>query len=153
MEIFSNNIINGYLMDDFGHRGKQFLKGKPSRSFHIAWDKIPKNTESLSLMLLDHDAIPVCGFSWIHWIVANIDPDYKELKENASMEMDLLEGVTSWYSKLLPKEAQLSKEDATGYGGCAPPDRPHQYTLHVYALNKKLNLLNGKRSSNYIYSN
>lgn len=144
MKIHSNNIINGYLEDKFGKHGTQFLKNqKPNRSFHIAWDELPKGTESLALIFLDYDAIPVCGFPWIHWTVANIDPNLKELPENASVDMKLLEGVTSWYSKLLPEESRMSKEDSTGYGGCAPPDQSHRYTIYVYALSKKLNLERG----------
>jgi len=144
VKINSSNIINGYLEDKFGKYGAQFLKNtKPNRSFHLAWSDLPEGTESLALIFLDHDAVPVCGFSWIHWTVANIDPELKTLPENASVEMQLLEGVTSWNSGLLPKEHRLDKEEATGYGGCAPPDQAHRYTIYMYALNKNLHLSRG----------
>jgi len=143
MDIFSNSIIQGYFKDEVGHRGKQFLKHKPSRSFHIGWKNLPDNTQSLALMFIDDDAIPVCGFSWIHWAVANIDPVLGELPENASVEMRLLEGVTSWASGLLSDEWKLDKEEATGYGGCAPPDKAHCYTIKVFALDTTLMLSRG----------
>lgn len=144
MRIYSNNIIDGHLEDRFGKHGEQFLKNrKPNRSFHVAWDEVPENTESLALIFIDHDAIPVCGFSWIHWTVANIDPELRELPENASVEMDLLEGLTSWHSPIVPESRHLDKEDAIGFGGCSPPDQPHRYTIELYALNKKLDLPRG----------
>ena len=144
MKLRSNSINNGYFDDQFGHRGSQFLKDKkPSRSFHLAWEDVPQGSESLALVFIDHDAIPVCGFSWIHWTVANIDPALGELPENASIDMDLLEGVTSWNSGILPEAWYLDKEDATGFGGCAPPDQTHQYTIEVYALDTKLDLEQG----------
>ena len=109
----------------------------------MSWEGLPANTQSLALVFLDHDAIPVCGFTWIHWLVANIDPALKELPENASIEMDLLEGLTSWSSGIVPEEFRLKKEDDVGFGGCAPPDKEHLYTIELYALDIKLNLKNG----------
>ena len=144
MKIHSKNINNGYFDDKCGHRGTHFLKDKkPNYSFHLGWEDLPQGTKYLALVFIDHDAIPVCGFSWIHWTVANIDPALGELPENASTQMDLLEGVSSWNSGILPKERHLNKEDATGFGGCAPPDRSHRYTIDVYALDTKLNLARG----------
>lgn len=144
MKITSNSIVNGYFKDEIGHRGSFFLKEvKPNYSFHLAWQDLPKNTQSLAILFLDHDAIPVCGFTWIHWAVANIDPALGELPENASVTMDLLEGVTSWSSGIIPAEWRLSKEDDVGFGGCAPPDQEHLYTVEVYALDKKLELPRG----------
>lgn len=143
MKITSNNIVNGYLDDKFGFRGSQFIGQKPSRSFHIAWSDLPEKTQTLALVFVDYDAVPVCGFPWTHWIVANIDPTLGSLPENASLDMNLLEGVTSWNSPLLSKESRLSREEATGYGGCAPPDKTHHYTLYVYALDSKLDLQRG----------
>jgi len=144
MKITSNSIINGYFKDEIGHRGSSFLKEvKPNYSFHLAWQDLPKKTQSLAILFLDHDAIPVCGFTWIHWTVANIDPALEELPENASVTMDLLEGLTSWSSGIIPTEWQLSKEDDAGFGGCAPPDQEHLYTIEVYALDKTLELPRG----------
>jgi len=146
MKIWSHNIKNNFLADPFGHRGTEFIKTKPCRSFHLAWEGAPEKTQSLALIFLDYEAIPVCGFPWIHWTVGNIQPGKNgcgELHENISIEKNLLEGVTSWNSKLLPKERYLDKEDATGYGGSAPPDKAHLYTIDLYALDKTLDLKRG----------
>ena len=144
MKIRSNSIINGYFKNEIGHHGVQFHKEiKPSYSFHIAWEDLPTDTASLALIFVDHDAIPVCGFTWIHWTVANIAPSLKELPENASVNMDLLEGVTSWNSGIIPEKWKLNEIDATGFGGCAPPDKDHLYTIELYALDKQLTLSRG----------
>lgn len=144
MKVTSKSVINGYFKDEIGHRGMHFYKNvKPNYSFHLAWENLPKDTQSLALMFIDHDAIPVCGFTWIHWTVANIDPAMKELPENASVDLNLLEGVTSWSSGLLSPEWHLNKEDDAGFGGCAPPDREHLYTIELYALETKLTLSRG----------
>lgn len=144
MKIHSNSIINGYFKDDVGHRGIHSYKNiKPSYSFHLAWEDLPPGTQSLALIFVDHDAIPVCGFTWIHWLVANIDPALKELPENASATLPLIEGVTSWSSGIVPENFRLNKEEDAAYGGCAPPDREHLYTLEVYALDALLPLKKG----------
>ncbi len=140
MKISSKNIVNGYLDDAFGHRGTQFKDNKPSRSLQLSWSDLPPNTVSLAIFFDDMDAIPVCGFSWIHWTVANIDPTLGELPENASLDMPLLEGVSSWAAPFVPAEWKLTSEQATGFGGCAPPDKAHLYTLRMYALDKRLDL-------------
>jgi Raf kinase inhibitor-like YbhB/YbcL family protein len=144
MKITSNSIVNGYFKKEIGKHGLAFVKGiKPSYSFHLAWQDLPVDTVSLALVFVDHDAIPVCGFAWIHWTVANIDPSLNELPENASVDMNLLEGVTSWSSGIIPEDWRLSAADATGFGGCAPPDKDHLYTIELYALNKQLTLTRG----------
>jgi Raf kinase inhibitor-like YbhB/YbcL family protein len=144
MKIYSKNIINAYLEDAFGKNGTEFIEAKkPSRSFHLAWEGLPVDTKSLALIFTDEDAIPVCGFSWIHWTVCDIDPALGALPENASQEMDLIQGVTSWSSGIISQEWQLSIDADANYGGCAPPDKDHRYTLEVYALDKKLHLKPG----------
>lgn len=144
MKISSKSIVNGYFVDNIGHRGTHFFKDvKPNYSFHLAWKDLPKDTVSLALTFVDHDAIPVCGFTWIHWTVANIDPKSNEIPENASTNSNLLEGVTSWCSGIIPADWRLSKEDDAGFGGCAPPDQEHLYTIELYALDKKLDVSHG----------
>ena len=145
MKIKSNSIKDGYFKKEIGRLGAHVFKGvKPNYSFHLAWEDLPSNTKSLALIFIDYDAIPVCGFPWIHWTVANIDPALKELPENASANMKLLEGVTSWGSGIIPEDWKLNKEEATGFGGCAPPPGPeHLYTIQVYALDTVLTLNRG----------
>jgi len=145
MQIHSKSVKNGYLEDQFGKYGTQVLKGKQviTRSFELSWSDVPINTKSLALIFIDHDAIPVCGFSWVHWTVANIDPQLTCLPENASVDLNLLEGVTSFNAPLAPAEWRLTREEATGYGGCAPPDKDHGYTIKLYALDCMLDLERG----------
>lgn len=141
MEIYSNNIINGYIEDRFTKKGSDFIEWKASRSFQIGWRNVNPQAKSIAIILIDHDAIPVCGFTWIHWTVANIDPSIGELAENASHDMKLLEGVTSYNSPLLG-DRRINLEGAIGYGGPgAPEGRTHRYKLKVYALSKKLDNL------------
>jgi len=144
MKIFSNSIKHGYFDDKIGKRGSQFIAGEiSSYSFHLGWSDLPAGTQSLALIFVDHDAIPVCGFSWIHWTVANIEPSINELAENASTSMNLLQGVNSFASPIIAEHWKLSREDAISYGGCAPPDKDHIYTVTLYALNKKLDIQAG----------
>ncbi|MCX7122629.1 MAG: YbhB/YbcL family Raf kinase inhibitor-like protein [Gammaproteobacteria bacterium] len=143
MKISSKNITNDHIADAFCHHGTQFEGTMPSRSLQLSWSDLPKETVSLAIFFDDLDAIPVCGFSWIHWVVANIDPFLGELPENASLEMPLLEGINSWASPIIPAEWKLSVENAAHFGGCAPPEKTHFYTLKMYALDKKLDLKRG----------
>lgn len=132
MKIYSNNIKNNWLDIDFGNNSSKYLNDNIcTRSFQIGWENLPKETKSLALVFEDFDAIPVCGFSWIHWVAANIKPEWGELKENASLELnnDFIQGKNSWSSKLINPLL-----DVSGFGGCAPPDKDHEYTVTLYAL-------------------
>lgn len=140
MIVSSAGIVKGIIGDRFGVRGEQFTDGVPSYSLPISIKHAPAGTRSYALVLLDHDAIPVASFSWIHWVVANLGRT--ELNENESIEaLDFVQGTNSWSSKLLPKP--MSKMRAASYGGMVPPDKPHVYTWKVYALDTKLDLKNG----------
>ncbi len=92
----------------------------------------------------DYDAIPVCGFSWIHWTVANIPVTLDGLKENSSREMNqLIQGKNSLASKQICGEMP----DATTcfYGGPRPPDKDHEYEITCYALDTEFDLKPGFR--------
>ena len=84
---------------------------------------------SYALFLEDKDAVPVCGFSWIHWLVAGLTRT--KLEENESIHAkDFVQGTNSLSGKL----GNLSRMEAACYDGMSPPDRPHLYELHAYAL-------------------
>lgn len=138
MRVTSSSIINGFFEDKYGKRGTQKYKGYPSLSIPFTITNEPKNTVSFAVVLDDKDAVEVCGFTWIHWLIANLKSNF--LEENESItNKELLQGVTSEHSAI----SSLSVEDATGYAGMAPPDKPHRYDLTVYALDCELELKEG----------
>ncbi len=82
--------------------------------------EIPKNTESLALIVSDPDA-PSGTFD--HWVVWNI-PVTETISEGAQLKD---QGINSFGKK--------------GYGGpCPPVGQKHRYYFKLYALNTTLNL-------------
>ena len=79
------------------------------------------------------------GFAWIHWLAANITRF--EIRENESQAADdFVQGRNSWTSI---QGGEQTTELSCYYGGMTPPDKPHIYELHVYALDKMLDLERG----------
>ncbi|WP_297487385.1 YbhB/YbcL family Raf kinase inhibitor-like protein [uncultured Cetobacterium sp.] len=139
MKIISSGIKDGYIEEKYGKYGDQNLKGMPSKSLPLQWETIPEGTKSYALVMEDFDAIPVTGFSWIHWVTI-IPKEYLELKENASLDdKNLIQGVNSWISSM----GGLDQGDASHFGGPAPPDKTHTYTIKLYALDVELSLKSG----------
>lgn len=135
----SDGIKNNYIQEKYGKYGTQNLNGMPSLSLPLKWKNVPKDTKSYALVIEDFDAIPVTGFSWIHWI-AIIPGNITSLKENASLEnKDIIQGVNSWISSM----GGLNKANASHFGGPAPPDKTHTYTITLYALDKNIKLESG----------
>lgn len=141
MKITSTGITNGMIDAKYGKSGIQFNEnGIPTYSLPFKIENSPNETVSYAIVLEDKDAYPVSGgFSWIHWTAANITRT--EIMENDSqMATDFVQGLNSWTSI---QGGQQSKELSSFYGGMAPPDAPHLYELHVFALDTKLELENG----------
>ena len=63
----------------------------------------------------------------MHWVVWNIDPS-SEINES-SIPTGAIEGKTDF--------------GEIGYGGPAPPDKRHTYIFKIYALDTKLDLVEG----------
>lgn len=141
MFVTSTGIVNGEILDQYGKRGTQFNEnGVPTYSLPFKVEDAPEGTVTFAIILEDKDAYPVSGgFSWIHWTVANITRT--ELLDNESQTAaDFVQGVNSWTSM---QGNQQSKELSSFYGGMAPPNEPHLYELHVFALDTALNVENG----------
>lgn len=140
MIISSNGINNGFIQKKYGGYGTQFNQNNiPTYSLPFKIENAPKNTVSFAFVLEDKDAYPVTGFAWIHWVGANLTRT--ELKENESQTAnDFVQGVNSWISV---QGNQQSVELSSYYGGMTPPDKSHTYELHVYALDKILDLEKG----------
>lgn len=131
MYVSSTGIQDGVIADRFGKRGTQVNGfGKVTYSLPFEIHDPPSGTVSYAFVLEDIDAVPVCGFSWIHWLGANLTRT--SVGENESVTAgDFTQGANSWIS---PLAGSRSRGEASVYGGMAPPDRPHTYELHVYAL-------------------
>ena len=119
MKVESSGIVKGILLDKYGKRGvRENGTGMPTLSFPISVVDAPKNTMSYAIVFDDPDSVPVCGFTWLHWLCITTK---NSLEENASVtDKSLVQGANSWGKSV--------------YGGMAPPDRPHTYICKVYAL-------------------
>ncbi len=86
---------------------------------------IPKNAKSLVLIVDDPDS-PSGIFT--HWILWNIAPNMKGIREN-SIPLRAIEGTNDFGNM--------------GYGGPCPHSGEHRYQFKLYALDSVLNLASG----------
>ena len=140
MKVTSTGIIDGIIADEYGAKGTQFNENEmPLYSLPLKIEDAPQGTKSFAIVMEDKDAVPVCGFSWIHWLVANLTRD-ELLAGESQTATDFIQGVNSWIS--IQGDNQ-SIEASSYYGGMAPPNAPHLYETHVYALDTLLDLKPG----------
>lgn len=85
----------------------------------------PKNTKSFALIMDDPDAP---GRTWDHWVVFNIPPETRAVREGEE-PLRSVAGKNSW--------------GKTGYGGPCPPSGVHRYVFSLYALDRMLPLPSG----------
>jgi hypothetical protein len=85
-------------------------------------ENVPSNTKSLALVFDDIDAP---RGSYVHWIVWNLAPDLREIKEDSVPE-GVVQGMNDFKKP--------------NYGGPCPPGRAHKYVFKIYALDTLLNL-------------
>lgn len=136
---------NGFLPDKYGKYAPESNKKYDHTvcSFPITIEGVPSNAQSLALTFIDFDSTPVCGFTWIHWIMCGIAPDTMLIPENASQNPDAQwrQGYNSTFGDLADVNNDLTVAQA--YIGPRPPDMDHTYTLRVYALDTQLDLAEG----------
>ncbi len=127
--IDSTGIRNGLISDEYGKFGATDENGMPTWSLPFTIDDVPAGTKSFAVILDDKDAIPVMGFDWIHWLIANLTETTVPAGASTDTDSTFIQGQNSW--------------GESSYGGMAPPDRPHTYDLIVYALDAILPLTKG----------
>lgn len=136
----SKAIKNGVIEQEYGGKGKDVINGVGSKSIPLEWENPPEGTKSFAVVMVDHDAIPVVGVTWIHWSVANIPVYRKKLEADESRNnKKIIQGANSWISPI----GGFSREEASFYGGPMPPDKDHVYEITIYALDKELDIKNG----------
>jgi Raf kinase inhibitor-like YbhB/YbcL family protein len=87
----------------------------------LKFEDVPEGTAALALVMDDPDAP---HGTWDHWVVWNIPPDAKEIREGAAPRGVF--GRNSW-----------GRND---WGGPCPPDKEHRYFFRLYALDRMLDL-------------
>ena len=137
-------LINGQLADRYGKHasGSDFKNGYPITSFPFTIEDAPAETVSFALWFLDYDAVPVGGLPWIHWNVAHIPADSTTFPAGASHtnKVPMVEGKNATAGRLVGNTDPFTQ---AGYVGPQPPDKDHDYTLIVFALDTKLPLQAG----------
>jgi len=118
------------------------LKRHPIISFPIHIEDVPAAAKSLAFVFYDDDAIPVSGFTWIHWTAANLPVGTTDIPENASRlgSISMVQGNNSTAG------GYVGETDPTltqHYVGPYPPNKDHDYTFKLYALDTELNLIPG----------
>lgn len=137
-------LEKGYLADRFGKYAGQpdRYQGYPKRSFPITISDAPRATKSFAVWLIDYDAVPVSGFPWIHWNIANVPGDTTQIPEDASRTeaLAMVQGKNANAGGLIHQSDTLISQ---GYVGPQPPNADHAYTLTVFALDTTLDLQPG----------
>jgi Raf kinase inhibitor-like YbhB/YbcL family protein len=93
----------------------------------LAWDGVPAAAKSLALICDDPDA-PMG--TWVHWVVFDIPPETRALREGIPKTGRIEGGAAQG----------MSDFGAVGYGGPCPPSGTHRYFFKLYALDAKLDL-------------
>lgn len=147
MRIVCSAIRDGWFGDEYGAKGTCFVNGMPALSPGFEILDAPEGTKSFAVVMDDYDAISASGFNWIHWLISDLRT--AKIEEGASHHNPpFTEGSNSWFSKL----GDLTREQATGYGGPAPPNGVHRYTLKVFALDTVLDLPSGFRMNDLYFA-
>jgi len=132
-------LDNGFIPDKFSKYSNVKVSDQPIISFPIKLEDVPEETKALAISLIDYDAVPRTGFPFIHWLATDI-PVTNEIPEDFSRKFSGPQGKNAWYSRFYDLDDEYV---INHYAGPTPPDKPHNYTLTVYALNEITGLENG----------
>lgn len=89
---------------------------------HLVIHGVPERAKSLALLMEDPDA--PAGL-WVHWVVWDISPETKEIREHTTPN-GALEGINSGGEQR--------------YEGPCPPPGMHRYFFRLFALDSRLKL-------------
>jgi len=93
----------------------------------LSWHSVPEETKSIAVICDDPDA-PMG--TWVHWVVYDIPPETRELKENVTPEREMdIGGIQG-----------MNDFKKVGYGGPCPPGGTHRYFFKIFALDSCLEL-------------
>ena len=88
----------------------------------LMMENVPQTAKSLALIVDDPDAP---AGTWVHWVLWNISPSTKDIREN-TIPQGAEQGMTDFRKR--------------SYGGPCPPSGTHRYFFKLYALDTTLSL-------------
>jgi len=132
-------LDHGFLPASYTTQAKVTRKNQPIQSFPIELIAVPKQAQSLAIFLIDYDAVPLTGFPFIHWLVANI-PITDKIPVDFSRSFTGPQGQTSWMSRFYHLDDSYFSNH---YAGPNPPGHAHSYSLTVLALKQTVQIQNG----------
>ena len=138
--------------DDFAKAAAPECKtsGVPVVSFPFYVDEVNPEARYLHWEFVDPDSIPVCGFEWIHWSVANLPIDALMFDFNDSHALSIPPDFSRQLPSMIPEAVQGRTSQASHwvggsdvavtmrYNGPQPPDRDHEYYLQAWATKDPL---------------
>lgn len=136
-------LDNGFIPDKYAKFAPAAYRthDMPTTSFPITITDIPAEAQSLSISLIDYDAIPVGGFPWIHWLAANVPVGH--VSEDLRATGRTISGMNSTWHFVKKRNDPADPAINQAYIGPMPPDTTHNYTLTVFALDTQLDLQDG----------
>ena len=130
---FTSNLhaieINSPAFNDGDNIPKKYgcsYNGGKNISIPINFSNVADDAKSLALIIDDPDAKSVAGKIWVHWILTDIPPDTKTLKEVKNGKVGI--GKTG-----------KNSDGKKNYSGMCPPDGTHTYNIKAYALDSEIN--------------
>ena len=137
--------------DEFAARAPEtnLVDGVPVVSFPFYVEGLEPGMHYLHWELVDPDSIPVCGFEWIHWAVANVPVDALMFDFNDSKALQIPPDFSRAMPSMIPEALQGRNSSAGSmvggtnpqvtmrYNGPQPPDAQHGYVLRVWATARR----------------
>jgi Raf kinase inhibitor-like YbhB/YbcL family protein len=114
--------ISSSAFENNGHIPPKYTCDGANVNPPLKIEDVPPNTKSLALIFDDVDAP---RGSYVHWILWNIGPTIKEIKENSVPE-GAVQGMNDFKKG--------------SYGGPCPSRGAHKYVFKIFALDTLLNL-------------
>ena len=120
-KLYSSALMNSGTIPLNNVSSKEY-KGK-DMSVPLSWSGAPEGTKSFAIFMYD---LNPASKDYVHWTVVNIPSNISEIKEGASMTIDLPKGAME-----LTNSSGLFR-----YSAPCPPvgSGSHEYKLIIYAL-------------------
>lgn len=120
-------LASSFSMADGGKLPEKFTADGANISPHVGWQRLPRDTRSIAIIMSDPDAI---GGTKIHWGIFNIPSFMIELEEAIPLERSIgpaIKQVVNDFGKI-------------GYYGPLSANGRHRYVFTVCALDSMLDL-------------